>query len=375
MVQLMGQGTWAPRLERLADMHVFLESSKSWTRSHISYLQGDASARAYARLAAAGARAILMDSPRQPDGPPVRAGLPYSRIAHLAEDVRPFVAVAHLLREAGLSAPEIFTADLERGLLILEDFGDGVFGRELQAGVSQSDLWAAATDVLVALRTLEVPNSVPLPDSTAHVVPPLDRGVYAIETSLLMDWYVPALTGAPVTLEARVEFERLWSEVIDRLETMPTGLVLRDYHSPNLIFLPERKGVKRVGIIDFQDALLGPHAYDLVSLLQDARVDVPADLESSLFERYCSAVMAQNAEFDQESFAYAYAALGAQRNTKILGIFARLAIRDRKPAYLAHIPRIWRYLERDLAHAQLARLRSWYDRHLPPALRTRPLAP
>ena len=149
--------------------------------------------------------------------------------------------------------------------------------------------------------------------------------------------------------------------------------MLRDYHSPNLIALAERAAPRDTGIIDFQDALIGPEAYDLVSLLQDARLDVPATIESELLESYIAAAAAQEPAFDEALFRYTYAALGAQRNTKILGIFARLAKRDGKRQYLAHIPRIWGYLARDLAHPELHPLRAWYDTHLPPSIRGRAL--
>ena len=170
------------------------------------------------------------------------------------------------------------------------------------------------------------------------------------------------------------EFLALWAPLFDSVLAAPGGLVLRDYHSPNLLWLPSMPaGKTRVGIIDFQDAVIGHPAYDLVSLLQDARLDVPAEIETELFEYYVSAVAKREPGFDAQAFAAAYAVLGAQRNTKILGIFARLARRDGKPVYLRHIPRIWRYLEHDLAHPQLATLRSWYDRNFPASMRARVL--
>jgi aminoglycoside/choline kinase family phosphotransferase len=204
-------------------------------------------------------------------------------------------------------------------------------------------------------------------------VPAQDRGVLEIETELLLDWYWPAVKGAPAPGDARAEFHAAWTPVFDRILAMPAQWILRDYHSPNLMWLPERIGVARVGVLDFQDALRGPAAYDLVSLLEDARVDVPADLEAALFTYYCAERYEQDTAFDNEAFSFAYAALGAQRNTKILGIFARLAKRDGKPLYLRHIPRLWRYLERNFAHPDLTALRAWYDRHFPPDSRGRVL--
>lgn len=371
-VEVTAFGTWAPRLERLRAIMGFLDASPPWSGARVSYLQGDASARAYARLDAGGQRAVLMDQPRQPDGPPIRDGLPYSRIAHLAEDVRPFVAVQGALRDAGLSVPEIYATDLERGLIVLEDLGDRVFGREMET-TSQAELWRAATDALVVLHGIEVPDVLPLPDGSVHRVPDQDRGALEIESELLLDWYWPAVKGGPAPDDARAEFHGIWAGIFDRLLAMPQRWILRDYHSPNLMWLPERSGVARVGILDFQDALKGPAAYDLVSLLEDARVDVPADIEDALFVYYCAERRERDPAFDKDEFAFAYAALGAQRNTKILGIFARLAKRDGKPLYLRHIPRLWRYLERDFAHPDLSPLKAWYARHFPPESRDRVL--
>lgn len=313
-----------------------------------------------------------MDQPRQPDGPPIRGGLPYSRISKLAEDVRPFVAVASALRDTGLSAPEIYAADLERGFLLLEDFGDGVFGHEIASGADQAELWRAATEALLVLSTLPVPDAIPLPDGSVHRVPLQDRDVLGIEIELLPDWYWPAVHGAPIPADIRAEFTALWEPVFTRLETERKGWVLRDYHSPNLVWLPDREGFRRAGVLDFQDALQGSLAYDLVSLLQDARLDVPAALEDELLAYYLRMRAAVEPGFDKQAFRFAYAALGVQRNTKILGIFARLAMRDGKHAYLRHIPRIWRYLARGLAHPALTDLSRWFDRHLPGNIRLAP---
>jgi aminoglycoside/choline kinase family phosphotransferase len=333
----------------------------------LRYLQWDASVRRYARIECrCRSGAILMDWARQPDGPAIRDGLPYSRIAHLAEDVRPFVALAGALSAAGLSVPAIYAQDLEHGLLLIEDLGDRVFAREIETSpAQQAVLWRAATEALVALQAFAPPEGMPLPDGTVLRLPAYDHGALGIEAELLLDWYWPALHGAPAPEDVRAEYLSLWAAVFDRLGALPRGWVLRDYHSPNLLWLPERSGIARVGVIDFQDAMRGPPAYDLVSLLQDARVDVVPELEAQLFDHYCAGVAARQSGFDRDAFAFAYAALGAQRNTKILGIFARLSRRDGKPAYLRHIPRLWRYLERDLAHPQLAPLKRWYGRRMP----------
>lgn len=373
--------SWLPRVERLGEIWRFIATAAApfdLNAASITYLQGDASPRAYARIRSGRpspcASAILMDAPRQPDGPPIRDGKPYSRIAHLAEDVKPFVAIGTALWRAGLSAPMIYDQDLDSGLLLIEDFGEAVFGQVLAEGGLQADLWRAATDVLVALRHSRIDVSLGASSPPAYVLPAYDRDALAIETELLLDWYVPAVNGAPAGGSMRTEFTGLWDRIFSRLLLEPSGLVLRDYHSPNLMWLARRTGVKRVGLLDFQDAMSGPWAYDLVSLLQDARLDVPASLEMTLLGRYADSVREFEPEFDGDAFSFAYAAFGAQRNTKILGIFARLARRDGKNQYLIHVPRIWGYLERNLAHPELRELRAWYDLHLPIMLRSRPLA-
>lgn len=377
-LHLMGLGDWAPRLDRIRAVYAFLIDHAHRTGSapsRLRYLQGDASPRAYARLDFGGSSRVLMNAPAMPDGPPVRDGQPYSRIAHIAEDVRPFVAVTQALGQRGLAAPQVHAQDLAQGLLLLDDCGDLILGRAIAAGVSQSDLWRDAVDALIALRRKgPPPAALPIADDAFHALPDFDHHALSIEAELLLDWYWPAAKGQPVPADARDAFIALWTGQFDWLTRLPKGWVLRDYHSPNLMWMPKRDGIARIGVLDFQDAMAGPWAYDLVSLLQDARLDVPAALESDLFARYCDRVAAIEPDFDRTSFAHAYAALGAQRNTKILGIFARLARRDGKPAYLQHMPRIWRYLARDLAHPSLAPLQVWYDRHFPQADRTRILA-
>jgi aminoglycoside/choline kinase family phosphotransferase len=202
-------------------------------------------------------------------------------------------------------------------------------------------------------------------DGREHVIPPYDLDAYLIELELLVDWYVPHVLGTQVSGSVRGEFVKLWTETLGAILTGPQTWTLRDYHSPNLLWLPEREGIRRIGLLDFQDAVLGHPAYDVASLLQDARVTVPADLELKLLGLYARERRAADARFDMAAFASAYAVLGAQRATKILGIFARLDKRDGKPQYLKHLPRIEGYLARDLAHPVLARLKGWYDAHLP----------
>jgi tRNA threonylcarbamoyl adenosine modification protein YjeE len=380
LVTVRGLGAAAARVKRIGEIMAFLDAQPDWAGARIAYLQGDASTRAYARLSRNCRSALLMDAPRQPDGPPIRDGKSYSQIACLAEDmVRPFVAIGAVLRKSGLSAPDVFAVDLDAGLALVEDLDDRLYGREIAAGASQAELWRAAVDALVHLRRVPVPSLLPLPDGTRIRLPRRDRAAFEIEIELLLDGLWPELKGEPAPEAVREEFRALWAPVIDRLLALPGGWFLRDYHSPNLVWLPERDGVARVGILDFQDALNEHFAFDLVSLLQDARVDVPEALERELLAYYGAQVAAHEPDFDRAAFADAYAAFGAQRNTRLLGLWARLLRRDGKAHYLQHYPRTWGYLARNLRHAAfdvtLTPLAAWYERHFPESERDRPLVP
>jgi tRNA threonylcarbamoyl adenosine modification protein YjeE len=370
-VTITAHGAWIERLARVDLLDAFLHNSAADGAvlpaiERVRFLQGDASSRAYARLMhAGGLSTVLMDSPRTADGPPVRDGRPYSRIAHLAEDVRPFVAVGTFLHGAGISAPRLLAHDCRNGFLILEDLGDRAFGREVVKGPAhQAELWRAAVDLLVKLRTVPVPDSLPLPDGSSWTLPRFDRAALEIEVELLLDWYWPHAKGDAADDATRAEFRALWSPLIDRMLSLPAGLFLRDFHSPNLFWLPQRDGLARVGVIDFQDALAEHYAYDLASLLQDARVDVPATLERDLLVHYVASVGATDATFHEQAFRAAYALFGAQRNTRLIGLWVRLWQRDGKPDYMAHMPRTLDYLTRNLAHPELHMLRDWYRRHL-----------
>ncbi|HLN10329.1 MAG TPA: phosphotransferase, partial [Xanthobacteraceae bacterium] len=309
-------------------------------------------------------RAVLMDAPRRPDGPPIRNGLPYSAIAHLAEDVKPFVALARGLKTRGFSAPEIYAADLAAGLLILEDLGsEGIVAGDPAAPIEER--YAAAIDVLAALHGAALPGLLAVAPNVDYRLPPYDADAFLIEVELALDWYFPHRVGA-LSGSARLEFGALWHQALGAAANVPPTWVLRDYHSPNLLWLPERDGIARVGLLDFQDAQLGPPAYDVVSLLQDARVDVPEHLEFNLLARYAKARKATDPDFKLAQFVELYALLGTQRATKLLGIFNRLDRRDHKPQYLRHLPRVWRYLLRSLSHPSLTPLKEWYDRHVPP---------
>lgn len=364
------------RVKRAVELYEFIAAIPAWREATPVYLQGDASTRSYARLIKQGSSAILMDAPKQPDGPPLKNGKSYSQIAHLAEDVGPFVAIGELLQSRGVAAPALIAADLDRGFLLLEDFGDLAFAAALAAGHDQTELYRAATDVLIALRKKPLDPDLPISGSTqSHRLPRFDRAALEIELSLILDWYWPEVKGAPAPDDVRRTFMQLWAPLLDRMLAEPPGLFLRDFHSPNLFWRPKQSGLARVGVIDYQDALAEPWAYDLVSLLQDARVTVPVNLERELFEHYCASVASFDPAFDRDAFAATYAVFGAQRNTRLVGLWVRLLRRDGKPNYLRHMPRTWDYLMRDLRHPALAAVAGWYAAHFPQDVRNRPIDP
>jgi N-acetylmuramate 1-kinase len=306
-------------------------------------LAGDASFRRYDRLEAPGRRAVLMDAP-----PP-------------QEDVRPFLKISRLLRRLELSAPEILAEDSEAGLLLLEDFGDRTYTRLLAAGIDETTLYRLAVDVLIALHGRFEP-------ALGVGLPPYDETRLLNEAALLVDWYLPAVSGAPTPPDLREEYLAMWRALLPLASAVPATLVLRDYHVDNLMLLEGRAGLAACGLLDFQDAVIGSPAYDLVSLLEDARRDVSPDLASGLTEHYLSAFAA----VDRSAFSAAAAVLAAQRNCKILGIFTRLCVRDGKPQYLVHTQRLWRLVDHDVSHPALAPVRRWLDRHIPAELRVTP---
>jgi len=359
--RITGFGRFAPRVERIVAMRRFLDRT-GYGRATRRRIQGDASTRSYERLTRDGATYIFMNSPKRPDGPAVRDGKPYSAIAHLADNVTPFLAMAHALRGRGFSAPAIFAADRESGLLVIEDLGEELFV-EGDPPAPIEARYEAATDLLADLHGDTPPTVVPVEPGVEYQLPHYDMEAFLIEAELLLDWYLPKL-GVKINDIKRNAFRSHWQELLLPLTSGVQTWVLRDFHSPNLLWLPEREGVARVGLLDFQDAVVGPAAYDLASLLQDARVDVPEMMEIALLSRYVRARM-RKGPFEASDFARGYATLAAQRASKILGIFARLERRDHKPQYLRHMPRVWNYLQRSLVHPDLAPLAAWYRANVP----------
>jgi tRNA threonylcarbamoyl adenosine modification protein YjeE len=360
--RVTGYGTFAARAERIAVIRRFLERA-GFGLAERRRIQGDASTRCYERLTLEGTSTMLMNSPRRPDGPPVRDGKPYSAIAHLAETVTPFVAMALALRERGFSAPAIFAADREAGLLLIEDLGaELVVAGDPPAPIEAR--YEVAVDLLAALHREPLPDVLPVEPGVDYRLPRYDMEALLIEVELLPDWYLPKLE-TRISDAKRDVYLKLWREaLLPAVEVQPTW-VLRDFHSPNLLWLPQRAGVARIGLLDFQDAVMGSAAYDLASLLQDARVDVPEMMEIALLSRYTRARLKAEPAFDAPGFVRLYATLAAQRACKILGIFARLERRDGKPQYLRHLPRVSAYLQRSLAHPALAPLKAWHRIHVP----------
>jgi len=323
---------------REAQIAAFL-NTHGWDDAERRVLAGDASFRRYDRLTRDGDAVVLMDAP-----PP-------------HEDIRPFVHVGRYLESLGLGAPQILAADDAAGLLLLEDLGDDLFSRVLREGrAGEEDLYAAAIDVLIALH-----------GHGAEVdLPAYDDALMSEMALLLVDWFAP-LAGLDLPTSARDAYAALWREILPLSHLGPDTVILRDYHAENLIWLPERKGLKRVGLLDFQDAMIGPRTYDLVSLLEDARRDVAPATVSMALERYLAAFP----DLDRDAFRTAYAVAGAQRNCRIIGVFCRLLSRDGKPGYQNLLPRVWGHLANDLSHPANAPLTAWLDRWVPPDKRTR----
>ncbi len=348
-----GPSDWRPgsMSDRQGEIERFL-SRAGYGAGRRSMLAGDASFRRYERLDLGGTSVVLMDAP-----PP--------------ETVRPFVAVAGVLRGLGFSAPATLAADAQKGLLLLEDLGDLTYTRILdgspaaEGAPDEAALYALAVDVLIDLHRR------PLSSFAAADLAPYDDARLLDEALLLTDWYLPALRGVPIPAAERAAYVDLWRTVLPLARGVADTLVLRDYHVDNLMWLRGRAGLAACGLLDFQDAVIGPVTYDLVSLLEDARRDIAPALAASMQARYLAAFPA----LDRAAFAASAAVLAAQRNCKIIGIFTRLWRRDGKTQYLRHIPRVFGLLERDVAHPALAPLADWLDRAVPPPLRRRVFEP
>src|SRR5690554_1103025 len=308
-------------------------NNQGWNDAEIFPVAGDASFRRYFRVVSGDRKAILMDAP-----PP-------------HEDPRPFIKIARHLKAQGFAAPEIFAEDLKHGLVLLEDFGDHRMREHLDHHPEdETAIYRQTIDLIKALH-----------QHPAAEIPAYDMQQYQRETNLFTEWYSPA-QALDVDADSFVE---LWQKILQPViaaQSTPVT-VLRDYHAENIMLLED----DRLGLLDFQDALAGHAAYDLVSMLQDARRDVSDDLEEAMLQYYLDDLSpAEAAQFRSH-----YAILGAQRNTKIIGIFTRLFVRDHKARYLDYMPRMWRLLEKDLAHPDLAPIAEWFDHNVPANVRSK----
>jgi tRNA threonylcarbamoyl adenosine modification protein YjeE len=358
-VTISGPQAALQRIERSRAARAFLDRAGRGEADR-AVLTGDASARSYETVTGAGSPPrILMNSPRLVLGPPVRDGKAYAEIAHTAQTAAAFAAIARMLKAGGVSVPEVYEQDLEQGFLLIENLGMGNFLDD--AGRPVPERLRAAAELLAAIHGKRWAAEYEAAPGIVHRIPPFDRDAMMIEVELLLDWYVPALFGKPVAESERARFNAAWNAVFDRLKGKEWGLIHRDFQSPNIIWREGRSGLDRLGILDFQDALIGPTAYDVASIALDARATMSPELELATVEAYRAARERQGG-FDAEAFAEAYAIMAAQRNSKILGIFVRLDRRDGKPHYLRHLPRIRDYLRRVLAHPSLAELRALYER-------------
>lgn len=356
-VSISGPESPLQRIGRSLSIRDFL-TDNSFAGARRRHLSGDASVRAYERVDGRDGlpTKILMDAARHKPGPILQDGKYYQQLAHIAEDVIPFVAIDELLRERGFAAPTIYASDLDQGILLIEDLGsEGILD---EAGAPIEARYVESARLLAQLHAAPARRDIVLAGGVEHHIPDFDRTAMKIETRLLVDWYLPWKRGAPATDQEKQEYAAIWDDLIDLIATSEKNLLLRDFHSPNIIWRAEQDGVRRVGLIDFQDAMIGPTAYDVASLVQDARVTIELALAGRMMDAYLADRRAAG-PFDEALFLRDWHLMSAQRNCKLVGIWVRLMQRDGKPGYMKHMPRTFAYLEVALAHEALKPLRDW----------------
>lgn len=338
-----------------------------WASATVAPLTGDASTRSYERLNRDGETAILMNAPpaaETPICPPnasceERIELGYNAMARLAgSNIEQFIAISEMLQKADLSAPRVFHANPMLGFAIIEDLGDSVYSKAIASSVDELLAYQSAIDCLVHLDA----KKSSLIESNADVLLAYDRLALETEVLLVIDWYWQLVNGEKPTNNARSDYLEAWSGAFDSL-SRPTTLTLRDYHAENLLWLVNRRGIQRTGIIDFQDALIGYPAYDLVSLLEDARRNVAPELAARMIDRYIFSAEQTDNNFNRANFKTEYAILGAQRNAKILGIFARLVQRDGKKRYAELLPRVEAHFRNNLRHPKLHTVQRFFRKN------------
>lgn len=355
-VEFTGPAPLLNRIKRVLAIRVFLDTN-GYPGAKRRFLSGDADYRAYETIEAEGQTPrILMDSPKRPPTPIIRHGKTYPELVHLAEDCHAFVAIDQLLHSMGAVVPKIYASDLEQGLLLIEDLGNqGVLD---DAGQPIAERYRATVSVLASLHGQNVSREIMVTPAHTHIIPEFDSAAMLFETELLLDWYLPWKLGRAASDAERQDFQSLWHDLVSRIHDR-TSLVLRDVHSPNLLWQANRSGTERVGLIDFQDAMIGPAAYDMASLVQDARVTIAPDLQQLMLDDYL-ALRQLEAGFDPAAFLEDFAIMSAQRNCKLLGLWVRLLQRDGKPGYMQHMPRTLTYLASAFGHAALAPLQQWF---------------
>lgn len=327
-----------------------------------SYFLADASARSYELLGNGADTSILMNAPKAPDGPPIKDGLPYSQLVHLAEDVGPFVAIANALRQKGYAAPQIIKQNVAQGILQIEDLGRGKIVDD--DGKPIASRYIAAAELLAQLHAENWEEKCLIEADRHHVIPQYDVTAMQMGLSLLPDWWGKHNA---LSEDAAAELYDLWEPHFERFQTGYKDLILRDYHSPNIVWIdgPEQSTLpkKQIGLIDFQDALIGPGVYDLASLMRDARVTINVSLQEEICDAYCEKASALMPSFDTKQCALDVATLAAFRSSRLLGLWIRLDLRDGKPRFRQNEPRTIQYLQQSLAHNGLSDLRSWYEKH------------
>jgi hypothetical protein len=358
---LEGHGRLAERFRRFMTIGAFLAAA-GWLDVERRLIQSDASGRVYERLERGGRSVILMIAPPRAHGRPLKRGRSYLQLARLSETVHAFVAITRALRARGFRAPAILAEDLANHLVLVEDLGSDGIARD---GAAIEERYLATAETLAEMHALDWPDEAPIDQDRVHRLPPYDLEAYLIEVEQLLEWYVPPHRRGRISGAARARFAAAWTEALQPVIAAPQTWTLRDLHSPNVLWQADAPGRERVGLIDVQDALIGHPAYDLVSLGQDARVDVPPALELKIIAAYLRSRGLDADEAGRTAFLAAYAVLGAQRAAKILGIFSRLHERDGKPQYLAHQPRVAAALRRNLRHPALQGVRGWFAEHLP----------
>ncbi|WP_306148097.1 MULTISPECIES: tRNA (adenosine(37)-N6)-threonylcarbamoyltransferase complex ATPase subunit type 1 TsaE [unclassified Roseibium] len=351
---------WENRITATLEVRAFLKAALNIGQIKRQHLAGDASLRTFEKIEAGDEHLVLMRWPFSDATLPedIRS---YMDKVHLAKDCRAVAAIGGELRKSGLRAPAIKKTDFDKGLILSEFLGSETI---VVDGKPVAERYFAAVDVLAAMHARKFPETVDLDTGETYQVSAYSADALVSEANLLLDWYLPEKTGTEASDQTRAEFEALWRGLLDGISEAQSGWVLRDFHSPNLLWQVGASGTDRIGLIDFQDTLIGPVAYDVASLLLDARTDINPELENALFDAYLQKRKGLGQEVDLEAFKQAYVVMGAQRISKILGIFVRLARRDNKPAYLEHLPRMEGYLDRVMTAPILFDLKDWYQRHI-----------